>query len=234
MQEKSRFFLKSVFIFPVFASLIVALSALRLMKIYEAFQLPILNFVEFSEIVIYIFNFMTELIRFTPYAIVLIQIYYWMQLKSYLSINILIALVMSCSVLAWWLNLHKYTELIFLFVNVSVCIGLLALVYLSLEEFDKLYTGLIVEIAICIFLYFFTLTVSKKHVYLMKETNIFKGVSFVPSGRDSLKVDSSNFYIGNTKNYIFFYHRDKDSTEIFRINEIRDFRSKPFLDLRER
>jgi hypothetical protein len=58
-------------------------------------------------------------------------------------------------------------------------------------------------------------------VHEVKKDARFYGVTIRLSNNDSIISDSTNYYIGNTRNFVFVYNAKKDATSVFKIEDVQ-------------
>lgn len=61
---------------------------------------------------------------------------------------------------------------------------------------------------------------------MVRQNKVTFGVTIILDDNSQLFSDSSNYYIGKTDNYVFFYHEKTRSTDIFPVSRIKQLTIK--------
>ena len=67
---------------------------------------------------------------------------------------------------------------------------------------------------------------SKLEVFQVVNENKYEGTKIYFKDDSLLESDTNNTYIGNTRDYIFYYHKIEKTTDVFPISEIKQITIK--------
>jgi len=223
---------------------LIFLGVLKLTVYYNAFNVSINHFLELSEVVT---SFLNDLL-FITYVILGTSLFDFLLTNDYdverrneffnsyigerkllrrmkfaafrfapiISVNIVFILLL-------FFNNTYFIRTTLVFINLQTLLQFLLLEYRKKHlEFYKqplspsLYNSILYLIMVLILL----LNNTYNEIHEVKESKKFIRTSFTTE-KGVIKSDSTHYYIGQTKNFLFFYNEEKKMTTVFPISEIK-------------
>jgi hypothetical protein len=241
-------------IIPYLGSFIIFLGVLRLTFFYDEFKIDIISYLEFTEIITSFFDILIillSLIAMSTMFIIMNKIHlkennkklltqilgsdsFWKRLKLYplyysnLLLNYLITIV------ALTLFYYKNTP----FYVIIMCSGALLVGFVveiiiteikikhhtlsSSKDSIILSSMMMLSIIVCVY----TVELATQEANDIKEKKMYYGTTLYLDDSTKLVSDSTNYYIGKTQNFIFFYHEKAKTTDVYPMDRVKQLSFK--------
>ncbi len=249
---------KFKYVFPYITTFLIFLGSLRLIIFYSFFNINIIDFLEFPEIltsfldntigmalVYSLFYFIAESFM-EPYKINeagilrrknFIEGSIKHRIKDFLFDDWLITVVGIFLFTLVGLNdiIKRHFDTPFLIVFIILIVLSIFFRYVErVFQFREEYSvGHAKPLTISTIIYFgswivlTTIFNTLSNAQSIKYFNGYKKVNIAFIDSTFFKTDSNNFYIGKTSNYVFIYHKSQDSTEVYKVSDIKRLSFRP-------
>lgn len=217
---------------PHFGSILIFLGVTRLIIFYNAFGISVINYLDFSEIITSMF----DIISYIVFTVAGTLLYLMMEkdkaaknektkyktIDKLHNISIMVSSVGIILLLVWlkiitiltltfWLM--AFLSFVFLFFVLVRRINTLSISEIKNKQF--------------ILLSFVLLSIVSLSFYSNYEASSIKndkktiGVTIIFDNDKALISDSTNYYIGKTKDYVFFYHEKEGISDVYPMSRIK-------------
>lgn len=230
---------------PLFIALINLFSVTKLIIFYDHFNINIIDFLEFSEILTAFLDdiatviFVTIWIVFTVFQYSFIQsqveiltsrkggrkrLIIFVIILTILSIIIIYLIIKSVTNYPYFLNRLKYSFHLLGIVLFYILIErfLVRISLISTGTKNKRLVQSCVRYVFSIFVIFaIVYTLSKREYLDVFSNKKFINVSFKLDSK-LIQSDSTHYYIGKSNKYLFYYDQKKDRTTVYPMNRIKE------------
>lgn len=222
-QENKTDFLKFI---PFVLPLVILIGVARLVFYYQHFNLDILPFLDFSEILTSFLNDLIIIVFFICHLVVAYSIFKEMKSNPLRHYLILLSLFGLFYIIY---GIVTYKSVRFSVISFGGVISILAVVAIYFRQFNNT-TYIFKQVAVSFFIgVIVAVLISYDDSYAVKYNKIYSKVK-VQLDSTSLQCDSTHYYIGNTKNYLFFYNEKSRTATVYPIVRVKqiDFNPRTF------
>lgn len=220
---------------PYIGSILIFLEVCRLLIFYSFFNIDIINFVGIDELLVYFFDLL-------PYGVGLflwnlfLQFYLYdsnpndpansdtkIQKRINCSVHIIDWVILVCGIVVFWQTYLQYKFLGIAILALVPYVGTLILkkfLQVNSKYVSKLNGGLIIS------LFFFLaimINFTINHALDIKYKGKSLGVELQMENNQTFVSDSSVFYIGKTKDFVFIFNNETKKSSAVKIELIQEF-----------
>lgn len=253
MEEEKNGFAKYL---PYLGSFIIFLGVQRLIVFFSAFNISIIHFLDFSEILTSFLDILTFIVLIIAYCVIqqfffqdnpnskenkrkieikekiFAESSFWKRIQLYLKLfgSALLGGLVG-TMLIQFISSYKHPTDLWSYASSAILylvIIVIAIIVIEAEvKHNKLNSkkGTRTFIRFVFFFIFvtgFLISITRDEINSVKVSKKYYNV--IVTLNDSIKLvsDSSNYYIGKTQNYLFFYHESTKTTSVFPINRVTE------------
>lgn len=250
LKSEKTLLLKTIELIPLFGTALVIMGAGRLMGYYNFFHIPIMHFLDFSEIITSFLDVLTmgglvimsgllgliKGVRHTSKTFAENDLRTTLTTarkkhRNFLIRNAIMILVVTAGTGVMYLFNLIPAVVFWVLVIIDVCA---ALFFALMDYEDNIADTLkslnpllrfVIKISFITFIMFYIFyLVGFGEGFFTKQTHFYEDVSVFFNDNKTMNSDSNNYYIGNTRNYLFYYHEATKASDIIpmsRVNQIQ-------------
>jgi hypothetical protein len=205
------------------APLLIFLGIHRLYFYYHWFGINIISFLDFSEIITSILDFIVAFLFLNVPLILLLASIFIKRSKVVAFIFVLAGIVIQVlNLVNARILIDNYMLSPMNIVSVAFILVVLYFKYMGHRRpqviMDIMYPFIVLALLMFWVLSGAVATEKAQRVIVRKS---FSGVKIVLKDSIVMRTDSSNYYIGNTTNYVFVYHEKNKQTEVKKMSDVQ-------------
>jgi hypothetical protein len=226
---------------------LIFLGSFRLAHFYSAFGVEILSYLNITEIIT---SFFDKIVLSEFMIILILSLYvslfskgnnldtlndkFASYVKKKTKSKILLSIIAIVVLFVYMAVFLLFLSLIFLLVpgqypwksgnDFSLTLLILSLIFFYLFSNPNRYlriSGFVYLILFGLFITAYVYVLSNQDVSFVKEKKKYKNVNIIFDDGRIINSDSSNYFIGKTNDYLFFYHEKDKITDVFRMEHIK-------------